>query len=83
MQGDITLSSSEKDQLVNLKRQTKIPNWNTLCRWALLLSLGEKTRPPLIEIRTDSDLTMKWRVFAGTYSDVLLALLKYRSMRES
>lgn len=78
----IRLSQPAKDQLVKLKRTTKIKNWNVLCRWALALSLQD-TSPPLVrEITTDSNVEMSWKVFAGSYGDIYLALLKQRCVMD-
>ncbi len=41
----IKLSQTAKDQLIKLKRVTKIPTWNLLCRWALCRSLAEPSIP--------------------------------------
>ena len=72
----IRLSEKQKQQLSILKRKTGVTNWNVLCRKALCLSLAENTVPPLEEIPSDSNVEMSWKVFAGEYSDVYLAILK-------
>jgi DNA sulfur modification protein DndE len=74
----IKLSQSAKDQLVKLKRVTKIDQWNILCRWALCRSLAEPSPPSPIAIPTDSNLEMTWQVFGGTIADLLLITLKQR-----
>lgn len=74
----IKLSQSAKDQLVKLKRVTKIDQWNTLCRWALCRSLAEPSPPSPIAIPADSNLEMTWQVFGGTIADLLLIALKQR-----
>lgn len=75
---NVRLSQPAKDQLVKLKRITGIRNWNTLCRWALTLSLQDPTPPLVREVNTDSNVEMSWKTFAGTYGDLYLALLKQR-----
>ncbi len=72
----IKLSEKQKQQLIRLKTKTGIENWNVLCRWALCMSLAEDTVPPVEEIPSDSNVEMSWKVFAGEYSDVYLAVLK-------
>jgi len=72
----IRLSEKQKLQLISLKRKTGIENWNILCRWALCISLAEKTIPPLEDIPSDSNVEMTWKVFAGEYADVYLAILR-------
>ena len=42
----IRLSRAARDQLVTLKRRTKIMHWNVLCRWAFCRPLAEDTPPP-------------------------------------
>jgi DNA sulfur modification protein DndE len=74
----IRLSQTAKDQLVKLKRQTKIENWNVLCRWALCRSLAEPSIPSPIPIPADSNVEMSWRVFGGDLSDYLFIALKQR-----
>ncbi len=74
----LKLSQSAKDQLVKLKRVTKIDQWNILCRWALCRSLAEPSSPSPIAIPTDSNLEMTWQVFGGSIADLLLIALKQR-----
>jgi DNA sulfur modification protein DndE len=74
----IRLSQTARDQLVTLKRRTRIMQWNVLCRWAFCRSLGEGTRPPAAKIPADSSVEMTWRVFAGNHGDELWALLRQR-----
>lgn len=78
----IHLSQQAKDQLIRLKRVTGLTTWNTLCRWALCVSLAEATPPPPKKIPADSNVEMSWRVFAGTDGDVYLALLRERCVRD-
>ena len=74
----IKLSQSAKDQLIKLKRVTKIPHWNVLCRWALCRSLAEPSSPSPVPIPADSNLEMTWQVFGGAIADQLLIALKQR-----
>ncbi|MBE9190836.1 DNA sulfur modification protein DndE [Gloeocapsopsis crepidinum LEGE 06123] len=74
----IHLSQTAKDQLVKLKRTTKIDQWNILCRWAFCRSLAESAIPSPIAIPADSNVEMTWRVFGGELSDILLIALKQR-----
>jgi DNA sulfur modification protein DndE len=74
----IKLSQAAKDQLVKLKRVTKIDQWNILCRWALCRSLAESSPPSPVAIPADSNLEMTWQVFGGTIADLLLIALKQR-----
>lgn len=74
----IRVSQQARDQLLTLKRRTKIEHWNVLCRWALCVSLREKTRPRTEGITGDSSVEMTWHTFAGDHEDVYLALIKQR-----
>ncbi|MGP4022907.1 DNA sulfur modification protein DndE [Actinomadura sp. 3N407] len=79
---NVRLSQPAKDQLVKLKRITGIKNWNTLCRWALAISLQDPSQPLVREINTDSNVEMTWKTFAGPYGDIYLALLKQRCITD-
>lgn len=74
----IKVSKRAKDQLIKLKRITKIEHWNVLCRWAFCRSLAEKTNPAPFAIPADSNLEMTWQVFGGEMADILLLLLKQK-----
>jgi DNA sulfur modification protein DndE len=74
----IRLSQTAKDQLLKLKRQTKIDQWNVLCRWAFCRSLAEPSSPSPVPIPLDSNVEMTWRVFGGEIADILLLALKQR-----
>jgi DNA sulfur modification protein DndE len=72
------LSQTAKDQLLKLRRHTKIDQWNILCRWAFCRSLAEPTIPSPVPIPADSNVELTWRVFGGEISDILLIALKQR-----
>lgn len=74
----IRLSKAGRDQLIKLKRYTKIEQWNVLCRWGFCRSLAEPTKPSPVPIPSDSNLEITWRVFGGEMSDVLIIALKQR-----
>ncbi|RMF26145.1 MAG: DNA sulfur modification protein DndE, partial [Cyanobacteria bacterium J083] len=78
----IVLSNTAKEQLIKLKRQTKIENWNILCRWAFCKSLAESTSPAVSDIPADSNVEMSWSVFGGEIADLLLIALKQRCQNE-
>jgi DNA sulfur modification protein DndE len=75
---NIRISKKGRDQLVSLKRKTKIQNWNIICRWAFCLSLAEKNRPREEAIPADSPVEMTWRTFGGEYDALYWSLLKQR-----
>jgi DNA sulfur modification protein DndE len=74
----VRISQSAKDQLIKLKRLTKIEQWNILCRWAFCRSLAEPTPPSPVAIPMDSNVEMTWPVFSGNLSDFLIVSLKQR-----
>lgn len=74
----IKLSQTAKDQLIKLRRVTKIEQWNTLCRWALCRSLAESTPPSPVPIPADSNVEMTWQTFGGEIAEILLIALKQR-----
>ena len=74
----IKLSQTAKEQLLKLKRSTKIEQWNILCRWAFCRSLAETAAPSPVPIPQDSNVEMTWRGFGGEMSDILLLALKQR-----
>jgi len=76
---NIRISQQGRDQLIKLKRVTRIQNWNILCRWALCTSLAEKSVPPQIKISTDSSIEIAWKTFTGDgMEEVYGALVKQR-----
>jgi DNA sulfur modification protein DndE len=75
---NIKLSQTAKDQLIKLKRVTKIEHWNVLCRWAFCRSLAETAPPSIIPIPADSNLEMSWQVFGGDIADILSLAIAYR-----
>lgn len=74
----VRVSEKGKQQLIQLKRKTGIENWNTLCRWALCLSLADRSVPPYESIPNDSNVEMAWKTFAGKHDVLYLTLLKQR-----
>jgi len=78
----IRLSQTARDQLIKLKRYTKIEQWNILCRWGVCRSLAEPTPPSPVAIPADSNLELTWRVFGGEMADLLLLALKERCYQD-
>lgn len=74
----VRISQAAKDQLIKLKRVTKIDQWNILCRWAFCRSLAEPTPPSPVAIPADSNVEMTWQVFGGAIGDLLIVALKQR-----
>lgn len=78
----IRLSKQGREQLIRLKRATGIEHWNELCRWALCRSLADPAVPSPAKIPADSNVEMSWRVFGGRHSDVYLALVRARCLKD-
>ena len=74
----VRLAKTAEDQLIKLKRSTKIKQWNILCRWAFCRSLAEPSVPSPVPIKTDSKVEIAWNVFGGEIADILLIALKQR-----
>jgi len=74
----VRISERGKDNLVNLKRKTRVKNWNVLCRWGFCVSLADETPPKQIEIEGFSSVEMTWKVFGGKYEGIYISLLKQR-----
>ena len=74
----IKISQTAKEQLIKLKRKTKIQNWNVLCRWAFCRSLAEPTKPSPMHIPADSSVEMSWPVFGGSFGPLFWAALTQR-----
>ena len=79
---NIRLSQQGKDHLIRLKRVTGIAHWNVLCRWGFCTSLAETGVPTNIQIPSDSNVEMNWRVFGGKHADLYLSLLKMRMLQD-
>jgi DNA sulfur modification protein DndE len=78
----VKVSERGKNQLITLKRKTGIQNWNVLCRWALCLSLSDRSIPPTEKRQTDSSIEINWKVFGGTHADVYLAIMIQRCKQD-
>ncbi len=79
----VKVSEEARYKLIALKRKTGIENWNTLCRWALCISLADPSVPPAADIKTDSSIDMTWKTFGGEYDEIYLALIKVRCRRDN
>ncbi len=71
----IRLGKQARDQLIKIKRNTGIENWNVICRWALCVSLREPTPPPVVKASSDDGVEMTWKVFGGESANYFSALL--------
>lgn len=78
----VRVSAEAKDQLLTLKRRTGIMQWNILCRWALMRSLAEPTRPAKVPVGGESSVEMSWRTFAGPEHELIAALVRQRCAKD-
>jgi DNA sulfur modification protein DndE len=76
------LSQTAKDNLVKLKRYTKIEQWNILCRWGFCRSLSEPSSPSPVPLPADSNVELSWKVFGGEMADIFLIALKQRCYQD-
>ena len=74
----VRISVDAKDQLIRLKRYTRIEHWNILCRWALCRSLAEKHPPSPAPLPPMSNVEMSWPVFVGHHGHTILSLVRQR-----
>ncbi len=77
-----TICETAKEQLIQLKRNTKIEQWNILCRWAFSCSLAEPSMPTSLPVSKNSNVELTWEVFGGEIADILLIALKQRCYQD-
>ena len=78
----IKLSQKEKDKLIRIKTKTGIEAWNVICRWALCISIADKTIPFGPDVPSDSNVEMTWLTFAGEYHEVYEELIRVRCLKD-
>ena len=78
----VRLNAKARNQLISIKRKTRIENWNILCRWAFCVSLLRPEPPSDTLLGGEAAVEMTWKTFGGEYSDVYLGLLKLRCLDE-
>lgn len=76
----IRISSRGREQLIKVKRQTGIENWNIISRWALCVSLAEPTEPIELPDASGDGVEMAWKVFAGEFGETISAVVKIRHL---
>lgn len=72
----VRISKSGRDQLLTLKRRTKIPTWNILCRWAFCVSVAEPTAPHSLAGESEGALEISLDTLFGNHVGIYLALLR-------
>lgn len=86
----IVTTSQGRDQLMRMKRTMGISQWNVIMRWAVCLSLREESMPPIYKAKnsnnesSDSErsVTVEWSIFAGKSSEMLIAALKLKYIKD-
>lgn len=78
----VRIDEQGREQLIRLKRHTGVETWNVLCRWALCVSLAERTRPPMRLFKGEPAVEIAWRTFGGAHHELYFALLKQRCKRD-
>ncbi len=78
----VRINSQGKNQLVQIKRKTGIEQYNTICRYALLLSFAEKSVPPVEDTTSSAGIEIDWKVFCGNETALYEDLLIQRCMAE-
>jgi DNA sulfur modification protein DndE len=81
----VRISQQGRDQLIKLKRATGIEHWNTLCRWALCVSLREPTIPTrsAVAANFEGGVEIPWKTFAGENAEMYAASLYTRALSDS
>jgi len=71
----IRLSEQERRWAIQIKRNLGLRGWNTICRWALLISMSEsEDPPPHRDISARSNVEVAWSTFAGSLDPILTGL---------
>lgn len=71
----IRLTAVAKNQLITLKRKTGINHYNTFCRYAFCISIGNTGKLPTEKFNFDGGIDIDWRTFTGGYEALYLNLL--------
>ena len=76
----LSLNEKNINDLSQIKTYTNIKYNNVICRWALVLSLLNKTDPPPIDhSKFQKDIpSIEWKTFAGKYESIYFSLLQQR-----
>ena len=78
----IKLSQKEKDKLIRIKAKTGIEAWNVICRWALCISIADKSTPFGPDVPSDSNVEMSWGTFGGEYQELYDAVFRERCIED-
>ena len=78
----LKLSERSSIEISTIKRNTKIETMNIICRWALTVSLSSDLPPPPLAKEDKIIREIDWKIFAGDYEHLIMALLKSRMVQE-
>ena len=78
----LKLSDRSSNEISTIKRNTKIETMNIICRWALTVSLSSDLPPPPLAKEDKILREIDWKIFAGDYEHLIMALLKDRLFHE-
>ena len=78
----LKLSDRSSNEISTIKRNTKIETMNIICRWALTISLSSDLPPPPLAKEDKILREIDWKIFAGDYEHLIMALLKERLFQE-
>lgn len=78
----VRISANGRHQLIQIKRRTKIDQFNIICRHALMMSLEEESIPPAEHFEMTGGVEIDWKVFCGGETGVYMNLLIMRCMQE-
>ncbi|MFK4075671.1 DNA sulfur modification protein DndE [Ectopseudomonas khazarica] len=74
----IRLTAIAKNQLSTIKRRTGIEHYNSICRYALCLSLANGSRPPEEDFNFNGGLEIEWRVLTSGNDALYLNMILTR-----
>ena len=78
----LKLSDRSSNEISTIKRNTKIETMNIICRWALTVSMSSDLPPPPLAKEDKILREIDWKIFAGDYEHLIMALLKDRLFQE-
>lgn len=78
----LRLSGAARNQLVSLKRRTRIEHYNALCRHALCMSLANASIPPEEDFNFAGGIDIDWRVLTGGQEALYYNILMVRLLSE-
>lgn len=78
----VRISAAGRQQLIQIKRRTKIDQFNIICRHALMMSLEEKSTPPVETYEMNGGVEIDWRVFCGGETSLYYNVLVMRCLSD-